>query len=122
MSNKCSFVKENGLRCNAFSLKDSEYCFSHSPEHKEQKIAAVTRGGMAKKYSKVVLAPISIKEPQDIIMLLDETVNLVRKSMIAPSVANSVGYLCGVMIKSFEVINFDKRLTELENRFQFTND
>lgn len=44
----CAANTKAGAPCRAFALTDSEYCISHSPEHREQHLAAARAGGVAK--------------------------------------------------------------------------
>ena len=119
MSRKCVFKNNNGTSCEAFAVHDDDYCFFHSEKHKEKRDEAILRGGKARKKRHVEMSPIDIKTPQDIMLLLTDTVNLIRASSISTSVANSVGYLANCMFKGFELVNFERRLAELEARNQF---
>lgn len=44
----CHALTLAGAPCRSFALPDSDYCISHSPEHKEQHRAASRAGGVAK--------------------------------------------------------------------------
>jgi hypothetical protein len=47
--------------------------------------------------------------------LLSDTINRVRKGDLDVRVANTVGYLAGVLLKSLEVGDLEDRLTQLES-------
>ena len=46
--------------------------------------------------------------------LLGDTINRTRTGELDPRVANSVGYLCGILLRAFEVNNVEDRLAILE--------
>jgi hypothetical protein len=57
--------------------------------------------------------PPDLRSPGDVTQLLQATVHQVRTGAVAPAVANSVGYLCGLALRSFE-LNLAERLAEVE--------
>ena len=57
---------------------------------------------------------ISVESCQDVVKLIAETINQVRRGELDPRVANAVGYLANVLIKATEQGDHEKRLEELE--------
>lgn len=57
-------------------------------------------------------APLS--SAPDVVALLGETINQVRRGDVDPKVANTVGYLSGVLIRALEVGDIEQRLATLE--------
>jgi hypothetical protein len=57
--------------------------------------------------------PAHLRTPADATALLQETVHQVRTGQLAPAVANSIGYLVSVALKSFE-LDVIRRLDEIE--------
>ena len=55
-----------------------------------------------------------VEDCGDVVALISETINQVRKGMIDPRVANSVGYLANVLIKAFEQDELETRIERLE--------
>jgi hypothetical protein len=51
---------------------------------------------------------------RDVTRLLADTINRVRKGQLDPKIANTVGYLAGIMLRSFEVGELEDRLSRLE--------
>jgi len=91
---KCKYIKPNGEQCQANAVLNSEYCFSHSPEHKDQKALAVTKGGLGRRLVQEYGQRIDIKTPEDIRNLLEETINMIRTGQMPCSQpANSIGFL-----------------------------
>ena len=42
---QCAGIKADGGRCRGQAISNSEYCFSHSPEHAEARKQRASRGG-----------------------------------------------------------------------------
>jgi len=57
---------------------------------------------------------INVEDCQDVVRLISETINQVRKGQIDPRVANAVGYLANVLIRAVEQGKMEERLSELE--------
>jgi hypothetical protein len=57
--------------------------------------------------------PADLRTPEDATALIEVTVHQVRTGQIAPTVANSIGYLVSIALRSFE-LDIMRRLDELE--------
>jgi len=100
--------------CNSFAL-ESGFCFSHDPEKIEAKIEAVTKGGLAPKKVKLDLAPIEIRTVEGVLILLEDTVNRVRSGeMPSSNPANTIGFLCGHIIKALEVSQIETKIEVID--------
>lgn len=81
--------------------------------------AAQRAGGIERSRAAAVLpadAPnLPLTTVQDVIALLGETVNQVRRGEIDPRVSNAVGYLAGLMLKALEQGPIEERLALLES-------
>jgi len=95
-------------------MKGSDYCFTHNPDTKIEKHLAVVKGGLASKRVKLDLDPLSIKTPQEVGKLLEDTINRVRSGEIPPNIANTVGYLAGHTLKALETADLKDKIAELE--------
>jgi hypothetical protein len=42
---RCSTIKPNGTRCGGQAMRESEWCFSHHPEHAEGRRQRASKGG-----------------------------------------------------------------------------
>ncbi len=111
---KCVFVKSDGEACQAHTIKESEFCFSHDPNMREEKIAAVSRGGSSPRRNYNPLPEIKIENVKDVVNLLSVTISEVRAGSVELRVANCIGYLSGHLIKAFEISNLENRLEKLE--------
>jgi len=96
-------------------MKGSDYCFTHNPDTQIEKHLAVVKGGLASKKVKLDLEPLSIKTPQEVGKLLEDTINGVRSGEIPPNIANTIGYLAGHALKALEASNLDQRVEMVES-------
>jgi hypothetical protein len=55
-----------------------------------------------------------LKNVGEVVTLLGTTINQVRRGQLDPRVANSVGYLSGILLKALEVDTLERRVAELE--------
>jgi len=111
----CKHIKPDGERCQAKAMKGSDYCFTHNPDTQIEKHLAVVKGGLASKKVKLDLEPLSIKSPQEVGRLLEDTINGVRSGEIPPNIANTIGYLAGHALKALEASNLDQRVEMVES-------
>jgi hypothetical protein len=112
--NKCKHIKTDGESCQAIAMKGSDYCFSHNPDTQIEKHLAVVKGGLNSKKVNLDLEPLSIKTPQEVSMLLEDTINGVRSGELPPNIANTIGYLAGHALKALETADLQEKVTELE--------
>lgn len=115
MQKQCEFINsETSEQCKGFAL-ESGLCFSHDPERKEEKQQAVLKGGQAPKKVILNLPPTSIKTVEDVVTILEETINLVRSGEIPSSnPANTIGFLCSHVLKAIELSQVDNRLDAID--------
>src|SRR2546428_10358101 len=50
----CATMHDDGLGCRMAPLRDSRYCFSHDPEHREEAARARLAGGVRRRREAVV--------------------------------------------------------------------
>lgn len=115
MQKQCEYINpETTERCNGFAL-ESGLCFSHDPSKAEEKQQAVVKGGQALKKVKLNLPVVSIKTIEDVVMVLEETINAVRSGDIPTSnPANTIGFLCGHILKALELNQVDTKLDAID--------
>lgn len=98
-------------------MTNVEFCFSHNPEVETERSLAVLKGGLAPKIHRVVkiLEPIQLKTAENVINLLEETINKIRTDSPTTQEANTIGYLSGVLLKAIEVGKLEIKLEFIEN-------
>ena len=113
---RCRFIKTDKQKCKAWAMSDSEFCYFHNPDISEaEKKEIQSRGGQANKIKVLKpLLPITIKQGDDVILLLEDTINKVRAGEIDLRVANSIGYLSGHLLKAIEIAKLEGRVEIIE--------
>lgn len=74
----------------------------------------MVKGGLMSKKVNLNLEPLSIKAPQEVAILLEDTINGVRSGKIPPKIAYTIGYLAGHALKALEASNLDRRIEVVE--------
>ena len=113
----CRAIKEDGKGCGAHA-GSSGYCYQHDPDiSNETKKEARVRGGRnsAMKIDEPLPAR-RIRSSEDIVKLLEETINLVRGGKLQIKIANCIGFLSGHILRAVETGELEKRLQELERK------
>lgn len=115
MQKQCEYINpETNEQCNGFALEFG-LCFSHDPDKAEEKHEAVTKGGKAPKKIVLNLPAVSIKTVEDVMSVLEETINAVRSGEIPTSnPANTIGFLCSHILKAIELSSVDTRLDAID--------
>ena len=66
----------------------------------------------------IITQPLKIKQPGDVVVLLEDTINKVRKlepdGTMDTKTANCIGYLSGQIIKAIEVAELSERVEMIE--------
>ena len=113
----CQAHTENGEPCRQAPLRDSDFCFWHSPEHTEEVAEARRLGGLRRRREKAVSGAYAFEGLGDVgqvrrlleIAVLD---TLSLENSVARS--RTLAYLAQVALKTLEVGEFDERLEALE--------
>jgi len=104
---KCIQIKSDDTQCLANALRGSEFCFSHDPDKRSEKLAAVRKGGLASKVrKKTVLKPPVLRQPSDALNLIEDTINRLRTEPMSTQQANSIASLVSLTFKLKEVEDF----------------
>ena len=114
---KCKSIKSDGVSCQAYSMRDSEYCFRHDRKTKQEAMQASSSGGKAKKQYLILGEPMRIKNPRDIKMLMEKSINkLWVGDMPATNPAGALGYLAKIFLEAYEKSDLEIRMEELEEK------
>lgn len=114
----CAYRKDSGEQCGAQAMLDSDYCFSHNPECRSQKLEAVRKGGLHKPVRDLEsLPPLPVRTIHDVRVVIEDTVNRIRTEPMTHQKANSIGYLLNITISALEVAELEKRLEVLEKEY-----
>ncbi len=111
---RCKAIKPNSERCKGWAIAGKEFCFTHDPEVKEEREIANKRGGLAPKVHFEPLPEVNLKTPNDVVVLIEETINKVRAGEMSTQIATCIGHLAGQLIKAIELANLDQRISIVE--------
>ena len=118
-SSKCCHVKSDGSHCGASARHGSVYCFFHDPDSAPERETARKRGGIERSRRAAVLPAGTpdciLGTSSDVVALLTETINQVRRGEVDPRTSNAVGYLAGILLKAKEKDETEQRLARLES-------
>lgn len=116
MKKQCRYKRPDGRKCQASPTADSGFCFFHDPERAADRLEAQRAGGLRNKAASLSAdtPDCNLKNAGDVIALLGTTINQVRRGQVDPRVANSVGYLSGILLKALEVSALERRVSDLE--------
>jgi len=113
---KCKAEKPDGARCSAAALPKSAFCFFHDPTAAAKRREAQALGGHQNRMKTLdETAPdVKVQDAGDVVTLISETINQVRKGKIDPRVADAVGYLSNILVKAVEQDKLESRIERLE--------
>jgi hypothetical protein len=119
---QCRHIKPDGSPCRANVRSGSLHCYFHCPDVAEEREAARIKGGKERSRKAAVLPSdtpnMELTSAADVTALLAETINQVRRGELDPRVSNAVGYLAGVLLKTQEQHEFERRLLRVESIFR----
>ena len=112
----CKARKKDGTRCKVIASLGSDFCFFHDPDRAIERKAARSQGGSCGLIRTLLAdAPdVRIDSCADVVTLISETINQVRRGQIDPKVGNCVGYLLNIGLKALDQGDVEKRLEDLE--------
>jgi hypothetical protein len=106
---RCQFISKNGSRCHADPQAGKDWCFFHDPEQKKKQAEARKQGGEARTRQtepEIALPPnlsvLSLKNGNDIRMLMAETINDLRCGNMDLRAARTIGYLAGLHLRALK--------------------
>ena len=115
-SRTCKAKTKQGDQCSALAIDGSDFCFFHDPEKAEDRHRAQSAGGRngGLKTLSSTTPDARIEGADDVVSLLSDTINQVRRGDIDPRVANAVGYLANILLKAKELGDLEDRIKALE--------
>jgi len=113
---KCEFIKPDGIKCDAWAMNGSEFCYFHNPDiSDEEKREAQSNGGKIKALIlKEPLPELALTEPADAVLLIADTISGVRAGTLDIRTANCLGFLSDKLLKAFEVSKINDRVEIIE--------
>ena len=114
---KCKAKTQNGQPCRMSVLKDSKYCFTHSPAHRAQQAQARRKGGENRHtphFADPAQLPANMATLEDASKLLTYTLTEVIGHDNSIARARVLLALYDSFVKSFEIGELEKRIQALE--------
>jgi len=117
---KCDFIKPDGQKCEAYAVKDSEFCYFHNPDiSDEEKREAQSNGGKTKALTlQEPLPELVLTTPDHAVLLIADTISRVRAGTLDIRTANCLGFLSDKLLKAFEVSKLNDRVEIIERVIQ----
>src|SRR5947207_11684468 len=127
MINKCqSRRKKDGQRCEANAQVGKGSCVFHDPDKLAEGQRARRAGGLRRSRPAAVLPRDTPDHPlgntTDVSAFLAETINQVRRGVVDPRVANCMGQLASVMLRSMEQGPLEIRMARLDAALDIAKD
>jgi hypothetical protein len=111
----CAHSMPDDRKCKAPIIGGSKFCFFHDPEKKPQRDAARSSGG--RKNRPAALPPgspsIQLRTSDEVMALIEASVNEVRRGEIDPKVANAIACLISLQIRLLDH-RLEERMAALE--------
>jgi len=102
---RCTFQKPSGGGCHGYAIKDSAFCFVHSPQTKEAQRQAASKGGKTHAKQPIpVVEPAQMRNHGDLSQLLVEGVNGIRTGQMDWREANALVRLVLTQAKLWGVV------------------
>ncbi len=108
---KCQFIKENQEQCNSFAMAEDVFCYFHSDKTKDQRKESVLRGGKSLKRSYGREGAVRLRKADDVLKLLEQTVEDLRNNRTNTRNANAIFILTGIALKTLE-FRFEEKILE----------
>lgn len=106
--NQCQFTKPNREKCNAYAVKNDVFCFAHSQKHKEEYTQAIHKGGKSLKRSYIDQPPILLRNNEDIVYLIEQTINSMRENKISTKTASVTAMYINLALKAIPLAIKDR--------------
>lgn len=116
---RCKATTRKGSPCQAWAVEGSRFCFWHDPARAQERRAARAKGGKARHGRQIGptggAEPVKIGSAADTLPILERAVNDLLALENSVNRARAIGYLCGQVVKVFEVTDLQARMEALES-------
>ena len=116
----CAGYNRRGEPCGCAPLKSSDFCYFHDPAMADKRRASRAKGGHARHGRHLGdvagdLDPVTIEKPGDVLPVLTDEINALRRLEVSVARARAVGYLCIAMVRAFDVTRLQQELAALKS-------
>lgn len=101
-------------------MQGTDYCYFHDPATVAQRRASRAKGGRARHGRHLGPVdtgpePVTIERAGDVLPILADEINELRALERSVQRARAIGYLCGIVVKCFDVTENAERFAALES-------
>ena len=118
MAKACRFRKKNGQPCDADAQSGKDVCVFHDPGKAVDGRRARQAGGRNRPRSVAVLSADTpdhpLEDTRDVSKCLTQSINQLLRGQLDSKIANALGYLASVLLRSLEQGRLEERLANLE--------
>ena len=115
MKERCSQVKEDGIRCGA-EARYSGKCLFHPPEKADELRQARSRGGKGRQVGDGGPVVDETSREARVYSICRRTVRDVRMGKMEAKSGSAIASLCSVMLKAISAMETDKRVDDVEKQ------
>lgn len=117
---KCKKLTNDNQQCKANAMKNSAFCWYHNPNVEMERKESALRGAKKTKKRKSTfsyLAKFKIESDEDIPQVIIDIMNEFRAGIIQDKTAQTLGNLCGVLVKAYAQKN-SKQIEEILEKLE----
>lgn len=118
---KCQFIKQNQEQCNSNAMAEDVFCYFHSDKTKDQRKDSALKGGKSLKRSYGREGEVRLRRTDDILTLLEQTVEDLRNNRTNTRTANAIYLLTGIAIKTIE-LSYVEEEKDAQKKWQSRSD
>jgi hypothetical protein len=109
---RCAAIKPDGGRCKAEAMPDAEWCYSHHPDHAEERRRRASRAGKAGGRGRPAT------ELRDVKALCEDLTNRVLAGSLLPGPAAVANQLINTRLRAIEQERKNRETDDLEARIE----
>lgn len=119
----CKQILKSGKKCKARNMINSDFCFYHNPETKNELHRASAKGGKQNQHkAQKQISNTEIKSISDVPKILIDCITEIRNGNIEViKSANAIGYLSNILLRAFELTELSNRIALIERKLINTN-
>jgi len=117
---RCQATNKRGTPCQNPPRPGRPFCWWHDPQTQRERSAARVKGGLARHGREIGTTgdrdPVTIDSLGDVVALLTDEINAVRRLERSISRSRAIGYLAGILVTVYAQSELEARVTALETR------
>ncbi len=102
--------------CTAQAMQGASYCYRHNPDISDDDKKQASVAGGKKRQVMTNADPVSLRNIESIVSLIESNTNAVRSGEIDPKVSNAVVQNINALLKVYELAIVDTRVRKLEQQ------